>query len=69
MSFEILTLLKDINEKFGTTIVIVSHDISVIKALCNRVAIIENGRIEDIISLKTKEIKPVSYKEALLGDD
>ncbi|NLK43122.1 MAG: ATP-binding cassette domain-containing protein [Tissierellia bacterium] len=69
MSFEILRLLKDINEKFGTTIVIVSHDISVIKALCNRVAIIENGRIEDIISLKTKEIKPVSYKEALLGDD
>lgn len=68
MSFEILKLLKDINEKFGTTMVLVSHDISVIKALCNRVAILENGKIADIVSLKTKEIKPVSYKEALLSD-
>ncbi|NLV88130.1 MAG: ATP-binding cassette domain-containing protein [Tissierellia bacterium] len=68
MSYEILKLLKDINEKFGTTIVLVSHDISVIKALCNRVAILENGRIVDIVSLTTKEIKPVSYKEALLSD-
>lgn len=68
MSFEVLKLLKDINEKFETTIVLVSHDISVIKALCNRVAIIEKGRISDVVSLKTKKIRPVSYKEALLGD-
>lgn len=68
MSYEILKLLKDINEKFDTTIVLVSHDISVIKALCNRVAILENGRVEDIVSLKTKKLTPVSYKEALLDD-
>lgn len=68
MSYEILKLLKEINEKFETTIVLVSHDISVIKALCNRVAIIEDGRISDVISLKSKKITPVSYKEALLHD-
>lgn len=68
MSYEILKLLKDINERFGTTIVMVSHDISVIKALCSRVAIIEKGQIADIIKLNTKELTPVSYKEALKND-
>lgn len=68
MSYEILKLLKDINEKFHATIVLVSHDISVIKALCNRVAIIEDGKAADIISLETKKILPISYREALLSD-
>lgn len=68
MSYEVLKLLKDINEEFETTIILVSHNISVIKALCNRVAIIEDGKISEIVSLKTKNIAPVSYKEALLSD-
>lgn len=68
MSYEVLKLLNEINEEFGTTIVVVSHDISVIKALCNRVAIIENGGISDILTLKTKKVFPVSYKEALESD-
>jgi D-methionine transport system ATP-binding protein len=68
MSYEILKLLIDVNEKFGTTIAIVSHDISVIKALCNRVAIIENGGVADILSLERKRLTPLSYKEALLHD-
>lgn len=68
VSSEVLKLLKEINEKFGTTIVVVSHDISVIKALCNRVAIIENGIIADILPLKPKEIRPVSYYEAFCHD-
>ncbi len=68
MSYEILKLLKEINEKFETTIVIVSHDISVIKALCSRVAIIEGGKIVEVLSLNPKEIHPISYKEALISD-
>ncbi len=68
MSYEILKLLKNINEKFGTTIVLVSHDISIIKALCSRVAIIEDGRILNTFRLETKDLKPISYGEALLND-
>lgn len=68
MSYDVLKLLKEINEEFETTIVVVSHDISVIKALCNRVAIMEDAGISDIVSLKTKKLEPVSYKEALLSD-
>ena len=68
MSYEILKLLKAINEQFETTIVLVSHDISVIKALCNRVAIIEDGKISDVLTLTPKKIRPVSYKEAFIND-
>ncbi len=68
MSYEILKLLKMINEEFETTIVLVSHDISVIKALCNRVSIIEKGSILDTVSLTTEKLRPVSYKEALGHD-
>lgn len=66
MREEILQLLRDINETLGTTIVIVSHDISVIKSMCNRAAILQSGQIQDIISIERKDIETLSYKEALL---
>ena len=68
MSYDVLKLLKKINKDLDTTIVIVSHDISVIRALCNRVAIIEDGKISDILSLEARGLVPISYKEALLDD-
>ncbi len=39
----ILELLKEINKKLGITIVIITHQMSVIREICNRVAIIEKG--------------------------
>lgn len=65
MRHDILKLLKDINEAMGTTIVLVSHDISVIKSLCHRVAILEEGTIQDVIDVKYSSIKIESYQEAL----
>lgn len=41
----ILALLKDINNKFGITIVIITHEMSVIESICNNVTILEKGRI------------------------
>ena len=41
----ILSLLKEINEKLGITIVIITHQMAVIQKICNRVAIIENGHL------------------------
>lgn len=41
----ILKLLKDINEKFGITIVIITHELEVIKSICNRVAVMDKGKI------------------------
>jgi len=39
----ILQLLKDINEKFGITIILITHEMSVIRQICSHVAIIEEG--------------------------
>ena len=65
MSSEILMLLKSINEKYGTTIVIISHDISVIKAICDKAAILKDKNIIDVVKVKKELIKNLSYSEAL----
>ncbi|MGC1878136.1 MAG: ATP-binding cassette domain-containing protein [Rhabdochlamydiaceae bacterium] len=42
---EILNLLKSINKKLGVTIVLITHEMEVIKQICNKVAVIEKGEI------------------------
>lgn len=41
----ILQLLKSINAKLGLTIILITHQMEVIKEICNKVAVIEDGRI------------------------
>ena len=41
----ILNLLKDINKRLGLTIVMITHQMEVVKEICDRVAVIENGLI------------------------
>jgi D-methionine transport system ATP-binding protein len=41
----VLELLKSINAEFGITIVMVTHQMQVIKQVCNNVAVIERGRV------------------------
>ena len=41
----ILKLLRQINEERGITLVVITHEMGVIKQLCNKVAVIENGEI------------------------
>ena len=41
----ILELLKDINKRFNLTIVLITHEMQVIKEICDKVAVIEGGRI------------------------
>ncbi|MDE3838859.1 phosphate ABC transporter ATP-binding protein [Bacillus methanolicus] len=41
----ILQLLKKINEEYRITILIITHEMEVIKQICNRVAVMEDGRI------------------------
>ena len=43
----ILNLLKDLNRKLGITIVIITHEMAVIKTIADRVAVMENGRIAE----------------------
>lgn len=41
----ILRLLKEVNKKFGITIVIITHEMQVVKEICTRVAIMEKGQV------------------------
>ena len=41
----ILNLLRDLNRKLGLTIVLITHEMAVIKSICRRVAVMENGRV------------------------
>ena len=39
----ILTLIKDINKKLGITVVVITHQMSVVEEICDRVAILDGG--------------------------
>lgn len=54
----ILALLKKINAEFGITIVLITHEMSVIKQICNKVAIIENGEIVERGTVQQVFTKP-----------
>ena len=41
----ILHLLKQLNETLGITVVIITHEMAVVKEICNRVAVMEHGRV------------------------
>lgn len=43
----ILDLLQSINRKLGVTIVIITHEIGVVRSICNRVAVINDGEIAE----------------------
>lgn len=57
----ILSLLKDINKKLGLTIVLITHEMGVIKEICDQVAVIdqnhivETGPVIDIVSAPKSE--------------
>jgi D-methionine transport system ATP-binding protein len=44
---QILKLLKQLNEKLGISIVVITHQMSVVKEICDRAAIMEHGRITE----------------------
>ena len=41
----ILKLIKDINQKLNLTVVLITHEMGVVKEICDRVAVMEDGRV------------------------
>ncbi|MDR2122401.1 MAG: methionine ABC transporter ATP-binding protein MetN [Flavobacteriaceae bacterium] len=41
----ILSLLKDINKKLGITILLITHEMDVVKEICDEIAVINNGKL------------------------
>lgn len=42
---QILDLLTDINRRFNLTIVLITHEMHVVRKICDRVAVMENGKV------------------------
>ncbi|MCR4618618.1 MAG: ATP-binding cassette domain-containing protein [Lachnospiraceae bacterium] len=67
----ILKLLKEINESLGITIVVITHQMSVVEKICGKVAIIDGGKlvesgvVEDIFASPKSD----AAKELISGND
>lgn len=64
----ILNLLKDINEKLGVTVFIITHEIGVVKSICHHVAVINEGSLVEMGETETVFAAPKhSATKLLLG--
>lgn len=48
----ILALLKEINQKYGITIVVITHEMAVVQEICTHVAVLEHGRLEETAAVE-----------------
>lgn len=68
----ILKLLKEINQKYGITIVVITHEMAVIQEICSKVAVldhgsmVEEGTVEELFRApKTEEAKKLILNEVV----
>ncbi len=54
----ILSLLLDINEKLGITILLITHEMNVIRSICDRVAVVDQGEIVEMGDVLHVFLKP-----------
>ena len=57
---DILNLLKNINEKLGLTILMITHEMEVVKHICDKVALIDGGQLVETADVSTFFTAPAS---------
>lgn len=67
---QILQLLKQINRELGITVIVITHEMSVIESICDRVAIIDQSHIAEVGDVQDIFSEPKSKigKQLILGD-
>ncbi|BAU29764.1 D-methionine transport system ATP-binding protein [Aneurinibacillus soli] len=59
----ILALLKEINRTLGITIVLITHEMEVVKEICHRIAVMQNGKViesGDVYELFARPVQPLT---------
>ena len=65
---QVINLLEDLQEEFGLTYLFISHDLSMIRHIANRVAVMYLGRIVELASSQELYSRPIHpYTKALLS--
>ncbi|KPI52750.1 hypothetical protein IM33_11775 [Clostridioides difficile] len=64
----ILSLLREINERLNITIVLVTHQMDVIREICNRIAILEYGKIAALGDVQNLFLNQPDCLKRLLGE-
>jgi len=66
---EILTLLRKINRELGLTLVVVTHQMEVVKEICQRVAVMESGKVSALGKVEDLFLNPEKSLKKLIGED
>ena len=64
-TLSILKLLKQINQKLGITIVLITHEMNVVKEICNRMAIMQDGQVIEegtVYDIFAQPMKPLTQE-------
>lgn len=66
----VLSLIKDINKKLGITVIIITHQMSVVEEVCNKVAILDHGEVveEGAVSDVFSKPQSVAAKKLVFPD-
>jgi len=56
----ILNLLKELNQRLGLTILLITHEMEVVKQICDHVAVLEDGKIVEEGALANLVVRPHS---------
>ena len=65
---QVLNLLNDLKKDFGLTYIFISHDLSVVKYMSDRLIVMRNGKIEEMGEADSVYANPQSeYTKALLA--
>ncbi len=65
---QILNILKDLQEHLGLTMLFISHDLPVVRQMCDRIGVLKNGKLVEIADAETLFSKPEHpYTKELLS--
>jgi D-methionine transport system ATP-binding protein len=65
----ILGLLRDINNKFNITIIVVTHQMEVVKEICNKFILLEGGEIKSSGTTEELFVRPTGEMKTLMGEE